>query len=231
MKKRNIICLILFFLLLFGALYLYNQKLYTYLIIVVPILFILLFFSIKGIRTKCSPEDEYNIFLKEILKTYDAVLINVVEMPSVDGRSIVKVSNFEDLIDAQIEIRKPIYYKRDDRSTIFVLLDDKQVCINILKVDEEENTQFDRWLADLEKEKNKFDESILAGIENTTIVRLDNNKSYRVIPIKDNDKKTIKDSRELEKTLADLPKLKDTIELSNTQFFKDINKRINKKKK
>ena len=109
MKKRNIICLILFFLLLFGALYLYNQKLYTYLIIVVPILFILLFFSIKGIRTKYSPEDEYNIFLKEILKTYDAVLINVVEMPSVDGRSIVKVSNFEDLIDAQIEIRKPIY--------------------------------------------------------------------------------------------------------------------------
>ena len=231
MKKRNIICLILFFLLLFGALYLYNQKLYTYLIIVVPILFILLFFSIKGIRTKYSPEDEYNIFLKEILKTYDAVLINVVEMPSVDGRSIVKVSNFEDLIDAQIEIRKPIYYKRDDRSTIFVLLDDKQVCINILKVDEEENTQFDRWLADLEKEKNKFDESILAGIENTTIVRLDNNKSYRVIPIKDNDKKAIKDSKELEKTLADLPKLKDTIELSNTQFFKDINKRINKKKK
>ena len=231
MKKRNIICLILFFLLLFGALYLYNQKLYTYLIIVVPILFILLFFSIKGIRTKYSPEDEYNIFLKEILKTYDAVLINVVEMPSVDGRSIVKVSNFEDLIDAQIEIRKPIYYKRDDRSTIFVLLDDKQVCINILKVDEEENTQFDRWLADLEKEKNKFDESILAGIENTTIVRLDNNKSYRIIPIKDNDKKTIKDSKELEKTLADLPKLKDTIELSNTQFFKDINKRINKKKK
>ena len=231
MKKRNIICLILFFLLLFGALYLYNQKLYTYLIIVVPILFILLFFSIKGIRTKYSPEDEYNIFLKEILKTYDAVLINVVEMPSVDGRSIVKVSNFEDLIDAQIEIRKPIYYKRDDRSTIFVLLDDKQVCINILKVDEEENTQFDRWLADLEKEKNKFDESILAGIENTTIVRLDNNKSYRVIPIKDNDKKTIKDSKELEKTLADLPKLKDTIELSNTQFFKDINKRVNKKKK
>ena len=231
MKKRNIICLILFFLLLFGVLYLYNQKLYTYLIIVVPILFILLFFSIKGIRTKYSPEDEYNIFLKEILKTYDAVLINVVEMPSVDGRSIVKVSNFEDLIDAQIEIRKPIYYKRDDRSTIFVLLDDKQVCINILKVDEEENTQFDRWLADLEKEKNKFDESILAGIENTTIVRLDNNKSYRVIPIKDNDKKAIKDSKELEKTLADLPKLKDTIELSNTQFFKDINKRVNKKKK
>ena len=231
MKKRNIICLILFFLLLFGVLYLYNQKLYTYLIIVVPILFILLFFSIKGIRTKYSPEDEYNIFLKEILKTYDAVLINVVEMPSVDGRSIVKVSNFEDLIDAQIEIRKPIYYKRDDRSTIFVLLDDKQVCINILKVDEEENTQFDRWLADLEKEKNKFDESILAGIENTTIVRLDNNKSYRVIPIKDNDKKIIKDSKELEKTLADLPKLKDTIELSNTQFFKDINKRVNKKKK
>ena len=57
-------------------------------------------------------------------------------------------------------------------------------------------------------------------IENTTIVRLDNNKSYRIIPIRDDKKKVIKDHKELEKTLLELPKLKDTIELSNTQKYK-----------
>ena len=124
------------------------------------------------------------------------------------------------MIDAQIEIRKPIYYKRADRSTLFVLLDDKQVCIFILKVDDSENSSFDRWLSNLEKEKSKFDDSILRDIENTTIVRLDNNKSYRIIPIRDDKKKIIKDHKELEKTLLELPKLKDTIELSNTQKYK-----------
>lgn len=225
MNKKNIICLILFVLLAGLGYYLYSKSFYSYLIIDVPLALVLLFFSFKGVGGKKTPEDSYNNFLKEIMKTYDAVLIDVVEIPSVDGRSIVKVSNFEDLIDAQIEIRKPIYYKRDDRSTLFVLLDDKQVCVFILKVNDNEKSQFDKWLTDLEMEKVKFDESILSDIENTTIVKLDNNKSYRITPIKDNSKQLIKNSKELEKTLSELPKLKDTVELSKTQMFKSLNKR------
>ena len=207
----------------FVAYYLYVQSRYSYLIVLVPIMLILLFFSFKGLGANKTPEEQYNSFLREVMKTYDAVLINVVDIPNVDGRSIVKVTNFEDLIDAQIEIRKPIYYKREDRSTLFVLLDDQQVCVFILKVDEKEKTQFDRWLLDLETEKLRFDEKLLADIENTTIVKLDNNKSYRISPIREHRK--IKDSKDLEKTLSGLPKLKDTLEMSKTQTFKSLNRR------
>ena len=220
MNKKNIICLIITILLLLGSFYLYTIEKYSFLIVVVPLIIVFIYFSFKDVGIKKSPEEEYNSFLKDVMRTYDAVLIDVVDIPNVEGRSIVKVSNFEDLIDAQIEIRKPIYYKRADRSTLFVLLDDKQVCIFILKVDDSEKSSFDRWLSNLEKEKSKFDDSILKDIENTTIVRLDNNKSYRIIPIRDDKKKVIKDHKELEKTLLELPKLKDTIELSNTQKYK-----------
>ncbi len=228
MKLRNIVCFILFVLLAFLSYYLFTNDFYSYLIIVGPVDLIALFFTFKGLGGSKTPEDEYNSFLREIMKTYDAVLIDVVEMPNVDGRSIIKVTNFEDLIDAQIEIRKPIYFKRDDRSSLFVLLDDKQVCIFILKVDDKEESRFDKWVAEQEKEKVKFDESLLSDIENTTIVKLDNNKSYRISPIREKGKNVIKNYKELEKTLSGLPKLKDTTELSRTQMFKSLNKR-NKK--
>ena len=228
MSKKRILCIVGLILLLIISYFLYINNLVKFLIVTIPLAFILLFFALKGVFESKSPEEEYNRFLKDVLRTYDAVLIDVTEIPNIDGRSIVKVSNFEDLIDAQIEFRKPIYYKRDARSTLFILLDDKQVCINILKVDEKEKSQFDDWLANQEKEKEEFDASLLASIENTTIVKLDNNKSYRISPVRENKKQKIKDSKQLEKTLTALPKLKDTVELSKTQIFKDLNRR-NKK--
>ncbi len=225
MSKKNIICLIISIVLAIVSFYLYSKELYQYMIITAPLLFIAVFFAFKGVGGNKTPEDSYNNFLKEIMKTYDAVLVDVVDLPNVDGRSLVKVSNFDDLIDAQIEIRKPIYFKRDDRSALFILLDDKQVIAFILKVSDNEKSQFDNWLVEQEKAKEKFDAGILADIENTTIVKLDNNKSYRISPIRENYKKTIKNTKDIEDTLSSLPKLKDTMEVSKTQMFKNLNKR------
>ncbi len=192
---------------------------------------VLLFLLIGGLFGNKTPEDRYNKFLKDVLKTFDAVLINSEENPELDGRTLVKVSNFEDIIDAQVEIRKPVLYRRDDRSTLFVLLDDKQLFYYILKVDENEESPFDDWVKDQKKKKVSFDKSLLTDIENTTIVKLDNNKSYKISLVSKNEskkdvKKEMKNARKVTKELDGLPKLKDTMELSKTQLFKDLNKRI-----
>ena len=160
------------------------------------------------------------------MKTFDAILVKTDELPEIDGRSIVLVPDFEDLVDAQIEIRKPIYYKKDVRSSIYVLLDDKQACITLLKVDKNENSIFDIYIQEQKNKKNKFDQNILTGIENTTVVKLDNNKSYKVSPIRDEEVKQVKDTKEIKKSLENLPKLKDTIDLSKTQVFKELNRRV-----
>ncbi len=225
MNIKRIICFVVFALLLLVSWYFYSISLVRYLFVTIPLALICLFFAFYKAVGKLSPEDEYNSYLKEVLKTYDAVLINVLDIPSVMGRSIVKIANFEDLIDAQIEVRKPIYYKRDTRSTLFVLLDDKQVGVCILKVDNDEKTPFDAWLKEQESAKERFDESILSSIENTTIVKIDNGKAYRISPVRNKNKQTIKDVEVLEKTLANLPKLKDTVELSKTQLFRNLNSR------
>ena len=231
MNKKSLIGLVLFILLGLISYFLYVNVLYKYMIITIPLAFVSLFFFIKGLNFNKSPEDEYNSFLKKIMNTYDAVLVDVVDLPSIGDRSIVEVSNFDDLIDAQIEVRKPIYYKREDRSVLFVLVDDTQACILLLKVDDSEETGFDNWLKEQRNKTKNNAESVFDGIENTTVVKLSNNKSYRISPLKDNSRGTIKDSKLLGQTLANLPKLKDMDDVSKTQVFKSLNRRAKKNKK
>ena len=203
-----------------------SKNMITYAIITGTISVVLALLLLSNLFHNRTPEDTYNKYLKDILKTFDAVLINSDNIPSTDGRSIIKVKDFEDLIDAQVEIRKPICYQRDARSSLFVLLDDKQAFYYILKVDDKEESPFDKWLKDEEKAKLDFDKSLLKDIENTTIIKIDNNKSYKVSPIREEAKKEIKNVRKVTKAIESMPKLRDTVELSKTQLFKDLNKRI-----
>ena len=228
---NKILLLVLLIVGVVASFILINKKMVEYAFITGTISVILLFLLLGGMVGNRTPEDKYNKFLKDVLRTFDAVLINSDEIPELDGRTMVKVANFEDLIDAQVEIRKPVCYKRDDRSTLFALLDDKQLYYYILRVEENEESPFDDWVKDQKKKKVNFDKNLLSDIENTTIVKLDNNKSYRISPVtkdesKHEKKKEIKNVKKVTKELDGLPKLKDTMELSKTQLFKDMNKRI-----
>ena len=139
----------------------------------------------------------YKSNLKEILKTFDAVLIKVDEVPDIDKRNIIKVTSIEDLIDAQVEVRKPIYYYLDVNSCTFVLLDKKEYCFYIMRKNKDVVAVLDGMLREEEKKKQirlerenreldnyDKDSQVLDKIENTTIIKF-NNKSYVVSPIRD----------------------------------------------
>ncbi len=145
-------------------------------------------------------KDENKIYksnLKEILKTFDAVLIKVDEVPSIEKRDIIKVNSIEDLIDAQVEVRKPIFYYLDVNSCTFVLLDRREYCFFILRKNKDVVAVLDGMLREeekkkqirLEREKRELDNydkdsKMLDGIENTTIIKF-NNRSFVVSPIRD----------------------------------------------
>ena len=224
---KNIILIVLLLVGIAISFFLIKKEMITYAIITGTLSVIILLLLATSLFNNRTPEESFTNFMRDILKTFDAVLINSADDIETDGRSLLKVSNFEDLIDAQVEIRKPICYKRDDRSTLFVLLDEKTAYYCIVKVDEKEESPFDKWIKEQQKKKINFDKSLLADIENTTVVKIDNNKSYKISPIKDNNaKKEVKEIKKVTKSLDGLPKLKDTMDISKTQLFKDLNKRI-----
>ena len=158
--------IILIVLVLIGALgltyYMFSKDLMTYAIVFGAISLVTLIFLIVFIRNTRSEESIYKSTLRKILKNYDAILVQSYNFPKLSGKNIIRVTNLEDLMDAQLELRKPIYYMIEgEDSCSFVLLD---------------NTEYEKH-ADI-------DESLLADIERTTIIKLSNMKSFRVSPIK-----------------------------------------------
>ena len=71
--------------------------------------------------------------LEKILTTYDSIIVNVKDIPSIDGYDVIKVESFDELIDAHSEIRKPINYYQNEDYSVFLLLSDSIIWEYILR--------------------------------------------------------------------------------------------------
>lgn len=170
--------------------YLYTQGYVNYLIVTGPITIILVIVLINFILSNRSEEALYNSKLRSILKTYDSVLVKSKNLPKLDAKNIIRVDTIEDLVDAQMEIRKPIYYQEQTQSCAFVLLDNNEACIYILKQNDSVLCPVEITLNELdiknksEESKENISEELLKDIERTTIVRVNKNKYVKVSPIR-----------------------------------------------
>ncbi len=72
-----------------------------------------------------SINNRYELELKKILTTYDSIIVNVEEKPSLEDYNVIQVESFEELIDAHSEIRMPINYYKGVNYSSFILLNDK----------------------------------------------------------------------------------------------------------
>ena len=169
--------------------YMYTHNMMTYAIVVASIVLILSITLIIYITNTRSEEAIYRSNLKKTLKTYDAILVQSHNFPELKGKNIIKVTNIDDLVDAQLEIRKPIYYMIEgEDSCSFVLLDNSEACIYIMKQNEEVESPLELIIAEYEKH-NDIDASLLEDIEKTTIIKLNNMKSFKVSPYRKNKEK------------------------------------------
>lgn len=91
-----------------------------YLILGIKVLIML----IKSIKN----QDKYELYLRKIFSNYDQIIINVSKLPDLKSIDILDVSNFEELVDAQNEIHKPIIFNEIEKGkkAVFLLLDDKR---------------------------------------------------------------------------------------------------------
>lgn len=184
-RKTNILILIMMIIIFFCiVIYLLNYKLYTYALIAITVLLIVSISLIIYIRNTKNEETIYESKIKQILRTYDAVLVKCSKFPNIKDKNIIMVEDIEDLIDAQLEIRKPIYYMKQTESCSFLLLDNNEVLVLILKIKEDVISPLEIILKDIEVSKKEEDYSILSEIDKTTIVTLQNKKSFRVSPVR-----------------------------------------------
>lgn len=165
-----------------------DNSLINYAIISGVLTLIMVLLTVSFILKTRSDKTIYESFIRGNLKTYDAVMVESNELPNLKGKNIVRVSKFYDLIDAQIEMKKPIYYKKFVDYTVFILLDNQEACVSIVKLNEHVNCEYEKELEDTIKSNmlNDMDKSLLEDIDKTTIIRFDNSKSFKVSPIRKN---------------------------------------------
>ena len=134
MKIKSIIDILISLATGYVTYYLYINKMETYAImtLVISVLFLVLF-----VKSLSGKKDSYQAELNRILKTYDAILLEVEALPKVKDKKIVRTKYFKDLVNVQFEIRKPIYYLKTALYCEFFVSNDELVYIYTLKKDEE----------------------------------------------------------------------------------------------
>lgn len=188
-----------------GTLLLLKNNLNTYAIVTGTLFLVILIGLFSYIKNTRSTEVIYKSKLNQFLKCYDAILVKSNNFPKLSDKNIIKIASMEDLVDAQAEIRKPIYYRLELGASSFVLLDSNEALIYILKESDDKVSSLEVIINELEKAKKddkNIDASILENIEKTTIIKLENSKAFKVSPIRDkNDDRVSKVDEDFIETL------------------------------
>ena len=187
-----------------------------------------------GIYIREEP-DEYALFLKNkrrILKTYNSIIVEVEDIPNIAGKNIIKVKSIEDLVDAQLELREPIYYKNDNDSCFFMLLHYNEACIYILRMNADVVSPTEQSIKYMKEEpaSKEEQENILDNIENTIVYKLDELRSFKISPIRNNMEVQIVDDTaikaDLENNSENITKENIEEELSKTMYLKNLKEQM-----
>lgn len=173
---------LLFFLLSF--IFIIND-LTNYLIVFVTLTIILFIYLIYTVFEKTDEESIYKKKIKKILKTYDSILVYMEDDYKLNDENIMFVKKFEDLLIARDEVNNPILFIDEEKSSVFLLEDDTNLLVYIMKINEEVVSKTELKLLEQVYTNNiEPSNKILDNLERTTIIQLKNNKLFKVSPVR-----------------------------------------------
>ena len=184
MKERKLstiigyVILILLLLVVTILLLISSFKVYVFVSLTALVIISILFYNYIS-NTK-SEDALYNSFVNNIMKTYFSILVEVEEVPSLDNKDIVRVKTFDDLLNVQEEVHKPIFYIKDEDSFVLFVIDSSLACICELKRNDNIASTIDKVIDESSNKQNK----LLENLENTAVLKLGNDKIVKVSPVR-----------------------------------------------
>ena len=112
-----------------------TKKYQTYIIESIIAIVIILCIDIIRFMSDKQRKGLYYNKLEKILKTYDNIIVNVKELPDIENKSLVNVTTFEELVDAQMEVRIPINYLETikGKKSVFLIVSRDIVWVYVLE--------------------------------------------------------------------------------------------------
>ncbi len=114
-----------------------GDRVFSIIVMVLCILLslVLLVIMYVGFKNDQKKESIFNRTLKKIITTYDNILVSVQKLPDTKGLNVVNVTSFDELVDAQSEVRLPINYTNDTKKKTakFILIRNDMAWVYTLK--------------------------------------------------------------------------------------------------
>ena len=135
-KMKGTVLIVLTVILIGLGLFLIKTTYQEYSILAFVVSFVVFLVGMNNMFQSSNPEKKYQSNIKNILNTFDSILVKSNSVPELKDRNIIMVESMDDLVDAQLEIRKPICYLKQTESCSFVLLDEKEAYVYVEKLNE-----------------------------------------------------------------------------------------------
>ena len=143
MKTKSIIEIIGAVIAGFFTYYFYSHHETVFALIACIITFVLLFIFC---REMFSNTDPYEDQLYGILKTYDSILVEIECFPKISEKKVVKTKYFKDLVNVQFDLRKPIYYFKEDNACDFLIISNDTAYMYTLKKNKETKSKLELYI-------------------------------------------------------------------------------------
>ena len=159
--------------------------------------------------------------VNNILRLYDSILIKSGKYPDLENKKIERLNSIEELIDTQLEIKKPIYYIKQVTTCSFILLNNKEAYVYIMKRSPDDVAALDIIIKDLEilkkqeERRRSASADLLDNIDRTTIIKMSNTRKFRVSPIREESMST-KSTKSTKTTKSSSTKKKTTTRKKKT---------------
>ena len=128
--------------------------------------------------------NKYDRKVKKILKTYNSILVKCRNIPISPDKNIILVDDMDSMINTQIETRKPILYIKELYSTSFMILDQEEVYVYIIKRYDDVECIVENIIKTIESSKNSFFGDILGDRQLLLDSDIYNQESKSLVPLR-----------------------------------------------
>ena len=154
----------------------------NYAIVLITILFLLLIYFVYLIVRKNDAESIYIRKIKRILKVYNSDIVYLENDYNFTDLDVLKVKDFKDIIKAYEQLNNPIMFLSEEKTSVFLIKTDNELLYYVFYKNNGDQSPFEEKINNYLQLINE--NKLTKDIDKDTIVKLNNNKIYKIILIK-----------------------------------------------
>ena len=133
---------------LMATYYLYSKNETHFAIICIGVFAILLGMLIYSVATTKNEKEIFFTSVNRIEKAYSGILVES-SIPNLKDKDIIYVKDIENLVNAAIQMKKPVFFVKDIESCAYIVLDNNNALVNIFKVNKKSDNRVENLINEM----------------------------------------------------------------------------------